>query len=916
MKTEVIKSSRYLRVNRNLAIVHYHKDTKAHRNTRYTHSMWEAEDQAARLRELISPDPALKEEPLRRDVRSLGRLLGDVLREHSQSLFDSVETLRKLAIQSREQFAQKAATIVAQLNPAECYRLTKAFATYFELTNLAETNHRKRRRRAHTVAALPPEPGSFLGTLQRMRDSGMTFEEALDWLRRVEVTPVLTAHPTEVTRRTVQYKRRRISAELEKLDTLPLSAHDARSCEISIAAEIQALWQSDETRRRQPTVPDEVKMGLDYYPGSIIPSIENLYEEMTRTFVSVFGREIEERELPTVTRFGSWIGGDRDGNPNVKAESTREALELARHTILSHHIATIEILVRAVSTSIGQVPASADLLEHLNEATQQFGELDGPLEEVYRRMLRVILRRLHDTREQRGQPYPDAAEFLSELQLIRNSLAANGGRRMAQAFIDPVIRQVQTFGFHLHTLDIRQHARVHLQAVQELAGGMHGSPAISPPTTELLETLREVAVLKRMYPESLQRYVISGAREAGDVLRVIWFCRVSGIDPVLMPVPLFESIDALRHAPAVCRATWMDPDYARLLDSWSRRQEVMLGYSDSNKDGGMLTSTWEIYKAHTALHEVARECGVDLSLFHGRGGTVGRGGGPTHRTIVAQPAGAFSGRIRITEQGEVLSWKYEEPVLAERNLELMIAASLEALTRTGTRKEPPESAWVEAMEEMSKTALAFYRKNIAENPDAITYFEEATPANEFDLARIGSRPARRSQSRSLEDLRAIPWVFGWMQSRHGLPGWFGVGHALDGFKNRRLLGEMFRQFLIFNDLILNVEIALAKADFGIARLYSELVSDSQLAARMFAMISGEFERTRAVLLDITGQDRLLEKNPVLARSIRLRNPYVDPMSLIQVELLRRKRSGQDNEAVNTALAATISGISAGLRNTG
>jgi phosphoenolpyruvate carboxylase len=880
--------------------------------------MWETEDQAARLRELISTEPALKEEPLRRDVRSLGRLLGDILRGHSQSLFDSVEALRKFAIQSREQFAQKATAIVAELNPSDCYRLTKAFAIYFELTNLAETNHRKRRRRAHTVAARPPEPGSFLGTVDRMRNAGITCEQALDWLRRVEVTPVLTAHPTEITRRTVQYKRRRISAELEKLDTLPLAPDAALASEVAIAAEIQALWQSDETRRRRPTVRDEIKMGLDYYPGSIIPSIRNLYEEMTLTFRTVFSHEIDERDLPTVIHFGSWIGGDRDGNPNVKAESTRQALDMARHTILSHYIATIEVLVRSLSTSIGQVPASSALLDHLMEAAQELADFDDPIEEVYRRLLSVMLRRLVETRDGQGQKraYSSATEFRQDLELIRQSLAENGGSRMAQSFIDPVIREVQTFGFHLHTLDIRQHARVHLQAVEELAGGAEPSRSISPDTTELLETLREVAALKKLYPDALGKYVVSGAQEARDILRVIWFCRLSGVDPVLMPVPLFESIDALRNAPSICREVWTDGDYKTVLDSWSRRQEVMLGYSDSNKDGGMLTSTWEIYKAHSALHEAANECGVELSLFHGRGGTVGRGGGPTHRTIVAQPTGAFCGRIRITEQGEVLSWKYEEPVLAERNLELMVAASLEALTRTGTRKEPPEPAWVEAMEEMSKSAFAFYRKNIAENPDALSYFEEATPANEFDLARIGSRPARRSESRSLADLRAIPWVFGWMQSRHGLPGWFGVGHAMDGFRNRKLLREMFRDFPIFNDLMLNVEIALAKADLGIARLYSELVSDSRVAARIFTMICEEFERTRATLLDIAGQSELLERNPVLARSIHLRNPYVDPMSLIQVELLRRKRAGQDNEAVNTALAATISGISAGLRNTG
>jgi phosphoenolpyruvate carboxylase len=346
---------------------------------------------------------------------------------------------------------------------------------------------------------------------------------------------------------------------------------------------------------------------------------------------------------------------------------------------------------------------------------------------------------------------------------------------------------------------------------------------------------------------------------------------------------------------------------------------VMLGYSDSNKDGGMLTSTWEIFKAHRALHAAARECGVRLQLFHGRGGTVGRGGGPTHHSIVAQPAGAFEGAFKITEQGEVLNWKYSDPVLAERNLELMVAASLEALARPGGVEWREE--WEEALEWMSRAAFEFYRRNVAENGDVVPYFEEATPVLEFDLAKIGSRPARRSARRGLADLRAIPWVFGWMQSRHVLPAWFGVGHALERFSNERagggeLLGGMMRGLPLFMNLVGDVEMGMAKADLSIARRYAGLVGDERLRERVFGMIAEEFERTRRVILSVSGQTRLLERNPVLERSIALRNPYVDPMSLIQIELLRRKRAGEESEELDYALAATINGISAGLRNTG
>ncbi|MET0650442.1 MAG: phosphoenolpyruvate carboxylase, partial [Pyrinomonadaceae bacterium] len=430
-------------------------------------------------------------------------------------------------------------------------------------------------------------------------------------------------------------------------------------------------------------------------------------------------------------------------------------------------------------------------------------------------------------------------------------------------------------------------------------------------------------------PESIRSHVISGARGTADVLRLVWLAESCGVsvaadaqrnDPGLMPVPLFESIEDLRNCPRVCRALWTSDEYRPYLDSWGRRQEVMLGYSDSNKDGGMLTSTWELYKSHRGLHEVARECGVRLQLFHGRGGTVGRGGGPTHHAIVAQPAGAFEGSLKITEQGEVLNWKYSEPVLAERNLELMVAAALEALARPGGAAWRAE--WEEALEWMSGAAFEFYRERVAENPDVVPYFEEATPVLEFDLAKIGSRPARRSsQTRGLADLRAIPWVFGWMQSRHVLPAWFGVGHALERFLEEReggagLLEEMVRDLPLFMNLLGDVETGMAKADFSIARRYAGLVGDEALRERVFRMIADEFERTRRVILRVSGQTRLLERNPVLADSIKLRNPYVDPMSLVQIELLRRKRAGQESEELDYALAATMNGISAGLRNTG
>ncbi len=397
-------------------------------------------------------------------------------------------------------------------------------------------------------------------------------------------------------------------------------------------------------------------------------------------------------------------------------------------------------------------------------------------------------------------------------------------------------------------------------------------------------------------------------------------------DPGLMPVPLFESIEDLRNAPEVCRTLWTNAEYRALLKTWGDTQEIMLGYSDSNKDGGMLTSIWEIFRAHRALHEVAHECGVKLRLFHGRGGTVGRGGGPTHRAIYSQPVNAFDGQIRITEQGEVLNWKYSDVVLAERNLELMIAACLDALARPNARDPEGHQSgvllpeWEAALDELSATAFRFYRANIIDDPEVLEYFELATPVAELEHAKIGSRPSRRGGRMSFDSLRAIPWVFGWTQSRQLVPAWFGVGHALEEYAKKpggaELLRTMMAEFPLFIDLVRNVEMALAKADLGIAEIYASLVPDAELRKRVFSKLKGEMERTLRAVLAVTGQRALLENNQVLARSIRLRNPYVDPMSLIQVDLLRRKRAGENTPEVNRAIAGTINGISAGLRNTG
>ncbi len=924
---------------------------------------WKADDQGARLVELTSCDREVKDLPLRRDVRSLGMLLGEVIREQAGTEVYAVEEeLRRLSIMNRQlnnqsgedapnpqgkgELQAKAIGIIRGMSVNEAFQIVKAFGTFFELTNLAETNHQLRRRTARLVPGASDKPGSIRGTLAMMRDAGIGYDDALAVLAQVEVTPVFTAHPTEVARRVVLQKRRRIARVLAELDRLPLTDVSARQGQEQILTEITTLWQTDIVRRSKPRVNDEIKIGVDHYPGSLISPLPGFYEDIAEAFRETYGIAPKPQDLPIVVRFGSWIGGDRDGNPHVTAESTRTTLQVGRETILSHYLGAIVELEEVLTASACLVMVGKGFAAAVDRYAATIPVIVDVADihpgcELYRRFLSFVLHRLRLSlnEPQHSAAYHGPVDFAADLILIRRSLMERNGERLAHHYLDPLLRKVETFGFHLHTLDIRQHARFHARAVAELAAGaaypsdkgvvLPDPP--SPETNELLDTLRTLAELKRTYPpESIRTYVISGAETVDDVTSIVWLMELCGLkataspagaDPGVMPVPLFESIDALRRSADVCRALWSAATYRPYLDSWDRRQEVMLGYSDSNKDGGMLTGSWEIYRAHRALHQTAAECKVKLRLFHGRGGTVGRGGGLTYRAIISQPPGAFTGSIRITEQGEVINWKYAEAVLAERNLELMVSASLYALVRPGCHRTGNEAAWEKAMEEMSADAFAFYRERIGDNPDILPYFEQATPVLEFELAKIGSRPSRRRESGSLSDLRAIPWGFGWMQSRHVIPGWFGVGFAMERFAaggagRERLLGEMVREFPFFNDLIRNVELALAKVDLPIARLYSDLVPDSALRERVFGMIAEEYGRTMRMLLKTLGQSRLLEGNPVLANSLRLRNPYVDPLSLIQIDLLRRKRGGEESEELNYVLAATINGISAGLRNTG
>ncbi len=708
-------------------------------------SLWLPASWPDRLAELLTADADLKSAPLRRDVRALGTLLGQVLREQAApGVYETVEALRQSAITRRETAAPPAldsnSPHLIEPDPVRAYQLARAFSFYFELINLAETNHRKRRRLAHELEESQKiQRGSLRGTLRALKESGATLDETLALLNRICVTPVFTAHPTEVARRSVMFKRRRISDLLARLDTIPLPAAELDALEQALLAEITALWQTDDVRAARPSVRDEIRMALDYYHSSLFDTLPVLYAEVRHALTSEYPDALLPPNpyplTPVLITFGSWIGGDRDGNPFVTPETTAGALAMARDLVFAHYISRLENIFEQLAVSTNQVPVSAALATLLDRYLEEI-RISGahtpehsligrfPNEQV-RLLVACMMTRLGKRPAGAAStpaplaPYTRPAELLSDLTILRESLDQNRGHRLAELLIDPLLLEVRTYGLHLQALDIRQHARVHAAALAELsnelgaphlasemwAGPPPNSPEptlpqpLTPQTLEVLETCRTIAHLKRTYPpESLPRYIISGCTSADDILNVIRLARIGGVavegtqdDPGLQPVPLFESIEDLRNASAICRTLWSSAAYAPLLESWNHTQEVMLGYSDSNKDGGMIASTWEIFKAHRALHDVARETGVTLRLFHGRGGTVGRGGGPTHRAIFAQPIDSFNGALRLTEQGEVLNWKYSDVILAERNLELMIAASLDALARPALRAAPGNS---------------------------------------------------------------------------------------------------------------------------------------------------------------------------------------------------------------------------------
>lgn len=860
---------------------------------------------------------------LRRDVRLLGDLLGQVIVEQQgPELLDVEERIRLLSreLRAREAGQEERAALhelVAGLDEHTRADVLRSFSLYFQLVNLAEQVHRIRRRRYHEHAGTTPRE-SLADAVERLRGAGIEDDELARVAAQVRVELVLTAHPTESTRRGALAAQLRMAELLRRLDEHDLTPAGRAGVERGLLEEITTLWQTDEVREKRPRVVDEIRHGLWFFERVLLDDAPRVEAELRRL---VPGMAEEAAPL----RFGSWIGGDQDGNPNAGPETFRAALAQARTLAAGRYRDEVRDIARALSVSERLAPVAPELLESIARDER---ELPGYAEQIgdqnagepYRRKLSFIWRRLDvlagaSSFESFDHSYATADELLADLDLVDRSLRAGRGERIADGRLAALRRRVTMFGFHVAQLDVRMHAR-----------DLHAADPVQEPAGTAWATLLAVAdAQRRQGLAGTGTLVISGTTSADDVRRALELADRADAD--LVPVPLFETIEDLRAAPSIVRELLGDGRFDRQVrERRDGRLEVMVGYSDSAKDGGYLAAQWHIQRAQAALADVARAAGLELMVFHGRGGSAGRGGGPTHAAILAQPPAHPPGRLKLTEQGETISFKYGLRGLARRNLEAAVAGALLAAVpdRLGaagaTSSVDPEHA--AAMDELADASERAFRGLVHRDPAFVEFFRSFTPVDELALLNVGSRPAKRPDSaRYLEGLRAIPWVFAWTQNRCVLPSWYGCGTALEPFAatedGLRRLRDMRDSWPAFRALVSNLEMTLAKSSMQIARAYLDLVPDAADRMRLWQAIEQEHARTVAAVLAIVETDELLDSQPVIQRSIRLRNPYVDPMNLIQVELLAEHRAaGGEDPAVARLLARSIAGVAAALRNTG
>jgi phosphoenolpyruvate carboxylase len=924
------------------------------------------------------------ERPLVEDIRLLGRILGDVIRvQEGPEAYELVEQIRKLSVAFRrdaDHEADKALKKLLKSLPGDrAVSVIRAFTYFSHLANLAEDRHHIRRRAIHERAGHTQE-GSIDVALQRLRWAGITPRTISDMLATSYVSPVLTAHPTEVQRQSILDAERDIAHLLTERDAIKaraaavnaakdaLSPKELAANELQMRARVMQLWQTRLLRLTKLTVADEIENALSYYEATFLREIPKLYAELEAA--------LPGQPVASFLRMGQWIGGDRDGNPNVTAQTLQHALTRQSDVALRHYLTEVHFLGGELSLSAMLVPFGPEMLA-LAERSPDTNE--HRQDEPYRRALTGMYARLAATLKALTggdaarhavapqNPYASPEDFLADLRTIEASLRSHHAEAVAAQRLHPLIRAVEVFGFHLATVDLRQSSDKHEEVVSELLSTArvekkysqldeHAKQALLlgllndarplrvPGAAYSAHTLSELAIfetaqrmLRSFGRQAIRHYIISHTETVSDLLEVLLLQKEVGLlrgtldaqaHNDLIVVPLFETIEDLRNAAPIMRDFYALPGVAALIQRSGGEQDIMLGYSDSNKDGGIFTSNWELYRAEIALVELFDKLkgshGITLRMFHGRGGTVGRGGGPSYQAILAQPPGTVRGQIRLTEQGEVIGSKYANPEIGRRNLETLVAATLEATLLQPTK--PATRAFLDAAAELSEASMGAYRALVYETLGFTDYFFGATPLKELTQLNIGSRPASRKALEKIEDLRAIPWGFSWGQCRLTLPGWLGFGSAVQAFLDKpdavdrkaalALLQKMYRQWPFFRTLLSNMDMVLAKSDLALASRYAELVSDARLRKKIFTAIEAEWHRTAEALTQITGEKNRLASNPALDRSIRHRFPYIDPLHHLQVELIRRYRAGLADERVQRGIHISINGIAAGLRNTG
>ena len=921
-----------------------------------------------------NPPVSDKDQPLRDDIRLLGRLLGDTVREQEGvELFERVEEIRRLALRLHREddpaAREEMDAVLRNLPREDSNMVVRAFSYFSHLANIAEDQHHIRRARAHARAGAAPREGSLALSLQRALAAGSDAGKLRDFFAGAQVRPVLTAHPTEVQRKSILDCQWKIARLLDERDRTELSPEEQAAHDEALRRAVLRLWQTRMLRRAKLSVMDEVNNALSFYDMTFLRELPRLYNACEDHLAGAIP-EWNARglaELPPFLRPGSWIGGDRDGNPFVTAEVLESAMRAQSRKAMAYLLEQLHQLGAELSTttSLIEVPD----VELMRLAEQSPDRSPHRLDEPYRRAIAGFYARLAATALQldnleaprhavaESEPYASAAEFGADLDVLHRALISHNCGLLGRGRLRRLRHAVAIFGFHLAPLDLRQNSDVHARTVAELLAIARPGcdylaldedgriallleelatprPLTAPGVAYSDETRGELAIFhtaqsihRRYGKAAIENVIISKTDGVSDMLEVAVLLKEVGL---LRPlehaldvniVPLFETIGDLANAGTIMDRLLSIPLYNRLLGSRGTLQECMLGYSDSNKDGGFLTSGWSLYRAEIELTRVFARHGITLRLFHGRGGSVGRGGGPSYQAILAQPQGAVQGQIRITEQGEVIASKYANPELGRRNLEILAAATLEA-TLLAHEHDAPRPEFLTAMEELSASAFAAYRAMVYETPGFEAYFWESTVIAEIAALNIGSRPASRKKTTAIEDLRAIPWVFSWAQCRLMLPGWFGFGSAVAVWRQRHgaagmaLLAEMYREWGFFRALLSNMDMVLGKSDITIAERYSRLVKDEELRQTIFPRIKAEWQSSIAALLAITGEKELLDLNPLLKRSIRNRFPYLDPVNHIQIELLRRHRAGETDERVQRGIHLTINGVAAGLRNSG